>query len=225
MPRGPSWRPAYRRAKRRNPRGPELMSNALSFATFTETAKAVPLAAAFIFGSGMSGLAERCGTVCRLPFGEVPGLSATSVTGHSGYVTLGDWAGKRVLLFEGRLHYYEGHSWQSVTQPIQVAHSLGTRTIVLTNAAGGIHDALGPGSLMAVHDHIEWTWPYCWRRPGPGGTGPARPSPYSSRLLQLMPKAAEQLGIELHAGIYGAVTGPCYETKAEIRALKNWGAD
>jgi purine-nucleoside phosphorylase len=123
------------------------------------------------------------------------------------------------------LHHYEGHSWQSVTQTVQIAHTLGARTIVLTNAAGGIHDALGPGSLMAIHDHIEWTWPYCWRRPGPGGTGPSRPSPYSSRLLQLLQQAAQGLGIDLLSGIYGAVTGPCYETVTEIRALKSWGAD
>jgi purine-nucleoside phosphorylase len=189
-----------------------------------ERAQALPLDAAIVLGSGMSGLVDRCHTTLRLPFAEVPGLAGTSVVGHAGCLSLGDWGDKRVLLFEGRLHYYEGHAWRSVTQPIQTAHFFGARNLLLTNAAGGIHDALGPGSLMAVRDHIEWTRPYCWRNAGPGGLGSSRASPYSPRLLQILTEAARGLGFELPSGVYAAVTGPCYETPAEIRALKIWGA-
>jgi purine-nucleoside phosphorylase len=148
----------------------------------------------------------------------VPGLTATSVVGHHGCLTLGDWAGRRVLLFEGRLHYYEGHPWRTVTLPIETAAYLGARILLLTNAAGGIHDALVPGSLMAIHAHIEWTRPSCWR-------GLARPTPYSLRLAKSLAQAAHGLDMELHQGTYAAVTGPCYETPAEIRALRAWGAD
>src|SRR5207302_3156009 len=151
--------------------------------------------------------------------------SATSVAGHNGCLTLGAWGGKRILLFEGRLHHYEGHPWRSVTQPIQIAHFLGARILLLTNAAGGIHDALAPGSLMAIRDHIEWTRPRPWLHPGPGALGPPRPSPYASRLVVLLTRAGRDLGMELLHGIYGAVTGPCYETPAEIRALRGWGGD
>jgi purine-nucleoside phosphorylase len=147
------------------------------------------------------------------------------VAGHKGTLALGDWVGRRVLVFEGRLHRYEGHSWQDVVAPVHVAYSLGAATLFLTNAAGGIHDALGPGSLMLLCDHIEWTWPYCWRRPGRGGLGGERPSPYSPGLLPVLIQAAHARRIALHLGVYAAVTGPCYESPAEIRALKAWGAD
>jgi purine-nucleoside phosphorylase len=110
-------------------------------------------------------------------------------------------------------------------EPVRIAASLGARLLILTNAAGGIHDSLAPESLMAIRDHIQWTRPYCWREAGPGGIGPARPSPYSARLLALLTAAARNLGVELKQGIYAAVTGPCYETPAEILALKKWGAD
>jgi purine-nucleoside phosphorylase len=112
-----------------------------------------------------------------------------------------------------------------VVLPAQTAASLGAGVLLLTNAAGGIHGALAAGSLMVIRDHIEWTRPYCWRLPGPGALGGPWPSPYSPRLLQLLTEAARGLGMELHQGIYAAVTGPCYETPAEIRALKAWGAD
>src|SRR5262249_58482206 len=131
-----------------------------------------------VLGSGMGGVA-RLTPSRRLPFGDIPGLGATSVAGHRGRLTLGEWAGRRVLLFEGRLHYYEGHPWERVTLPVRTAARLGARALLLTNAAGGIRDDLGPGSLMALRDHVEWTRPYCWREPGPGALGPQRPSPYS----------------------------------------------
>jgi purine-nucleoside phosphorylase len=140
-------------------------------------------------------------------------------------LTLGDWAGRRVLVFEGRLHFYEGYPWSKVIQPVRIAHELGARVLLATNAAGGIHPELGPGSLMAIRDHVLWTVPRPWLQPGPGALGPARPSPYSPRLLNVLAEAAQALRIELHQGVYASLTGPCYETPAEIRALKSWGAD
>jgi purine-nucleoside phosphorylase len=197
-------------------------------AAFTELARLAaesPPVLTLVLGSGMGDVVRRLTPVRGVPFADVPGLHASTVVGHRGRLTLGDWLGRRVLVFEGRLHFYEGHPWEQVALPIQTAHSLGARTILLTNAAGGIHDALGPGSLMAIRDHIEWTRPYCWRLPGPGAVGPARPSPYAPRLLELLAQAARAQSIELHQGTYAALTGPCYETPAEIRALKAWGAD
>src|SRR5205085_10526387 len=125
-----------------------------------------------------------CRALARLPFAAVPGLASTSVPGHPGYLTLGAWGDRHVLVFEGRSHLYEGHSWRAVTEPIRMAHLLGARVLLLTNAAGGIHKALSPGSLMAVQDHIEWTYPYCWRRPGPGALGGPGPLLYAPPLLR-----------------------------------------
>ncbi len=201
------------------------MSASPTFATLTQEARMRPPQVALVLGSGMSALAKGMRVVCRLPFVEVPGLETPSVAGHGGCVTLGEWVDRRVLVFEGRLHYYEGYSWRQVVQPVHTAAFLGAPALLLTNAAGGIHDALGPGSLLAIRDHIEWTRPTCWRHPGLGGLGAARPAPYSLRLTQLLTQAAERLGLPLHQGIYASVTGPSYETPAEIRALKAWGAD
>ena len=145
---------------------------------------------ALALGSGISAVVRRLTNTKSLPFVEVPGLSAPSVAGHPGSLTLGDWAGLRVLVFEGRLHHYEGHSWRNIVTPVQTAAFLGARVLLLTNAAGGIHDALTPGRLMAVRDHIEWTRPFCCRLPGPGGIGFDRPSPYSPRLLKLLSQAS-----------------------------------
>jgi purine-nucleoside phosphorylase len=196
-----------------------------SFAVLAAACRETPPEVVFVLGSGMGPVIGRVRRTLSVSFGEVPGLPAASVSGHAGCLTLGEWAGRRVLIFEGRLHYYEGHSWDVVVRPIQTAAALGVQYAVLTNAAGGISDALGPGSLMAITDHIEVTRPSFWRLPGPGGLGSARPSPYSPRLRERLAQAAAETGIELHQGIYAAVTGPCYETPAEIRALRTWGAD
>jgi purine-nucleoside phosphorylase len=197
----------------------------LNYVEFAKRVSEGPLHAALILGSGMSDLAGRCQILERIAYSKVPGMAATSVAGHRGSLALGVWAQRRVLFFEGRLHRYEGHSWDSVIQPVRIAHQLGATVLFLTNAAGGIRDDLNAGSLMAIRDHIEWTWPSSWRRPGPGGLGGKRPSPYDTNLLEILVQAAAKLNILLATGIYAAVTGPCYETKAEIRALKSCGAD
>jgi purine-nucleoside phosphorylase len=196
-----------------------------SYAALQQAARAAPPAVAVVLGSGAGVVADRVRVTASVPFAEVPGLGTTSVAGHRGRLALGDWAGRRVLVFEGRLHFYEGHSWSSVVEPIRLAHALGARVLLATNAAGGIHPALGPGSLMALRDHVLWNVPRPWLHPGPGALGPPRPSPYAPRLRQALAEASRKLGIELHEGIYASVTGPCYETSAEIRALLAWGAD
>jgi len=201
------------------------MSTLLNFAEFTAAARAVPPVAALVLGSGLGPVARRVYTICSVPFTRVPGLPAAAVAGHRGCLTLGDWAGRRLVIFEGRAHSYEGHAARDVTAGVRAAEYLGARTLLLTCAAGGIRAALATGSLMAVHDHLEWTHPYCWRRPGPGGVGPPRPSPYAPRLLALLDTAARATGVALTTGVYATVTGPCYETPAEIRALRAWGAD
>jgi purine-nucleoside phosphorylase len=201
------------------------MIETLSFEQLAHAALAAPPEIAIVLGSGLSELASRLEHASSVPFTEVAGLGASTVQGHRGSIVLGEWTGKRVVIFAGRLHYYEGHPWRSVTQPVQLAKFLGTKVLLLTNAAGGIHDALAAGNLMAIRDHIEWTRPRAWLHPGLGALGATRPSPYAARLCTLLEQAASAIGLSLHQGVYASVTGPCYETPAEIRALRKWGAD
>src|SRR5258708_5788685 len=119
----------------------------MTFAELANAAAASPPRIAIVLGSGANVVADRTHSIASVPFGDIPGLQSPSVAGHRGRLTLGDWVGQRVLVFEGRLHYYEGHSWESVVQPIRVAHQLGARILLATNAAGGIHPSLGPGDL------------------------------------------------------------------------------
>ncbi len=190
------------------------MSDLLSLADFQTACCATPPEVLVVLGSGIGPLVRRVKVEAALGFADVPGLTAATVEGHRGRFHLGTWAGRKVLVAEGRLHYFEGHSWQTVVRPIQFAVSLGVRLLVLTNASGGIRADLGPGSLLPLRDQVEWNVPLPWRQP------PA-PSPYSPRLLARLVEA----GGASPPGIYAAVTGPCYETPAEVRALRSVGAD
>jgi purine-nucleoside phosphorylase len=178
-----------------------------------------------VLGSGLGSLTEALADPLSVPFSAIPGLPASSVLGHRGCLTLGDWSGQPVLVFEGRLHFYEGHSPEVVARPLLIARELGARRILLTNAAGGIRDDLDPGRLMLIRDHLNGLRPWWWRQPGPGGCGGERPSPYDPALNECLLAAGRKAGVSLTMGVYAAWTGPSYETPAEIRALRRWGAD
>jgi purine-nucleoside phosphorylase len=201
------------------------------FRAFEETTLAAKPRLAVVLGSGLGRIAGPLQPISSIPFSQVPGLSSPSVDGHEGRLTLLNWGGKNVLLLEGRLHFYEGHSWETVCRPIHLIHSLGAQFLLATNAAGGIHPGLGSGSFMVIRDHLDWT--HCLARKDSGQDGRApgdfgslsRPSPYSDRLTDLLQQAAARLGMTLFSGVYAGVTGPNYETPAEIRALAKCGAD
>src|SRR5215207_892671 len=122
---------------------------------------------ALVLGSGMGPVTGQITHRAAVPFCDVPGLVPPSVAGHKGQIILGDFAGRRVLAFTGRLHFYEGHAWEKVVRPIEVAAELGAKALILTNASGGINESLEPGSLMALTDHIEWNRRDYWKHPGP----------------------------------------------------------
>jgi purine-nucleoside phosphorylase len=189
--------------------------NTVDFARFEAAVAASRPDAAVVLGSGMAEILTAFRPAAAVAFGDVPGLAAPSVAGHGGTLAVGDYAGRAVLVFQGRLHFYEGHSWGRVAEPVRLAERLGAKVLLLTNAAGGIRDDLRPGSLMALSDHMRWNRPGGHRGPGPGD----RPSVYSERLRGLL--RAEGIA----EGVYAALTGPSYETRAEIRALKAAGAD
>jgi purine-nucleoside phosphorylase len=193
------------------------MTPAVSFEAFRGAAMAKRPALAVVLGSGLGDLAGRLAGPLRLPLAAVPGLAEAGVPGHRGCLALGNWAGCRVLLYEGRLHFYEGHPWERIEALIGAAAELGARRLLLTNAAGGIRESLRPGSLMVVRSQIDATRPYWWRRP-------AAPSS-SDSLAALVHAAGQRAGVALQEGTYVQVTGPCYETPAEVRALRSAGAD
>lgn len=185
-----------------------------SFETFADRCRAERPSVFVVLGSGLGVVGQRVARIEEVGFAEIPGLPASTVHGHRGMWTLGRWAGKTVIVSEGRLHFYEGHPWEVVTRPIVMAAALGCRVALLTNAAGGIRDDLTPGALMPLADHLEWNHPNPWQEP-------AHPSPYAPELTRLVVRC----GPSLVPGVYAAVTGPSYETPAEIRALRAAGAD
>jgi purine-nucleoside phosphorylase len=180
-----------------------------------------------VLGSGLSSLAEAVEDPVVVPFPEVPGFPDTSVVGHAGRYVGGRLEGRDVLVQAGRFHLYEGHAPDVVCGPVRVAHRLGARALLLTNAAGGVNPALGPGTLMLLEDHLNLTGTNPLTGPVQEGEirFPDLSEPYDPQLRALARRAAEALGIPLGSGVYAAVAGPSYETPAEVRALARWGAD
>ena len=172
----------------------------------------------FVLGSGLGSVVDRVEPIARIGFADVPGLPPSGIVGHRGEFVLGRVGGRAVLVGSGRLHYYEGHPWEVVTRPIEFAAEMGVRDAILTNAAGGIRSDLVPGRMMPIRDHLEWNRPHPWRKA-------PEPSPYDADLLAEILAAGSALALSLTPGVYAAVTGPSYETPAEIRALRGAGAD
>jgi len=189
-----------------------------AFDALVQACRETPPAVAVVLGSGMGEVSGRAAPLLRVPFAEAPGLPAATVAGHRGCFTLAEWAGRRVLFQEGRLHFYEGHPWELVTLPVRTLAALGVRRLVLTNAAGGVAAALAPGALLILRDQIDAQIQHWYRQAPP-------PSPYTPALRERLRRAAVSLGAEAPEGVYLGVTGPNYETLAEVRAMRSWGAD
>jgi purine-nucleoside phosphorylase len=175
---------------------------------------------AVVLGSGLGAVPHRLQQLAAVPFADVPGLAAPSVVGHPGVIALGMCASRPLLVFRGRPHYYEGHTADDLSASVRLIADWGVRVVVLTNAAGGIHADLWPGDLMVIRDHLFLQAPNAWK-----SVSRPRTPPYSPRLFELARSIERERGRTLLAGAYAAVTGPCYETPAEIRALAAMGTD
>ncbi|MEX0856033.1 MAG: purine-nucleoside phosphorylase [Gemmatimonadota bacterium] len=179
-----------------------------------------------VLGSGLSSLADALEDSVSLGFDEVPGFPEAGVAGHPGRYVAGRLEGRRVLIQQGRFHYYEGHGDAIVTAPTRMAAALGIDTVIHTNASGGIRGDLTPGTLLLVEDHLNLQG----RTPLEGAvrSGEARfpdmSCPYDPELARIAEAAASHLGISLPRGCYGGVLGPNFETPAEVRMLKVLGA-
>lgn len=185
-------------------------------AEFESAVHAATPRAAVVLGSGLGRVMDGRARLAEIEFAAIPGFAPPTVAGHGGRLVLADWQGLPLLAFLGRMHFYEGHPWPRVLGTVKLAAALGCTTLLLTNAAGGIRDDLNPGDFMVIRDHLPLLDPAAWRAIAAGKH--AAP-PYSVRLLEAFIKSGQS------TGTYAGLTGPTYETPAEIRALRAMGAD
>jgi purine-nucleoside phosphorylase len=182
---------------------------------------------AVVLGSGLGHIVDELTDVESIEFERLPGFPATGVPGHAGRFVFGRLAGVEVLVQAGRYHLYEGHAPDVVAAPVRVAAELGIRTLVLTNAAGGIRGTLRPGDIVLLEDHIN----LMFRSPLVGPVRkdevrfPDMSAPYDAELRLLAIEAATEVGVPLQRGVYAGVLGPSYETAAEVRMLAKLGSD
>jgi purine-nucleoside phosphorylase len=181
-----------------------------------------------VLGSGLGGLADDLEDAIAIPFDALPGWPAATAPGHVGRLLLGTLAGRPVVMLQGRFHLYEGNDPGLVVQPILLFHALGARAVVLTNAAGGLDPSFGPGTLMIMSDHINLTGRSPLIGPNADELGPRFPDmtdAWSPRLRARLQAAAAAEGVDVAEGVYVGLTGPTYETPAEVRMLAALGGD
>ncbi len=181
-----------------------------------------------ILGSGLGDLADQIERPEKYPYGEIPHFAVSTVKGHSGQLVIGELSGKQVIAMQGRIHYYEGYDMKAITFPVRVMKAMGVDTIIVTNAAGGISPHLYVGALMLISDHINFFPENPLRGQNFEALGvrfPDMAKAYDRDLQALALKTAQKENIKLEKGIYTAVTGPTYETAAEMKMLKYIGAD
>jgi purine-nucleoside phosphorylase len=184
-------------------------------------------ALAIVLGSGFNHVLRELDVDAAIPYAKLPGFPKPSVAGHDGKLFIGRLGGTPVLVLSGRAHYYEGHSMERVTFAVRALAAFGIRDLLLANAAGGINRRFRPGDFMVLNDHIN----LMGVNPLRGEAVPGLPRfvdltrTYDGGLNRLLRKAARGCGVRLHAGVYLAVSGPSYETPAEIRAFARLGAD
>jgi purine-nucleoside phosphorylase len=180
---------------------------------------------ALVLGSGLGPLAEAVTDAVRVPYGELPGFPRGGVTGHAGELVAGRIGATEVAVLSGRVHYYEHGDAAAMRPALEALHAIGIERLILTNAAGSLDPQMGPGSVMLITDHINFS-----------GTNPLIGQPtdrrfvglteaYDARMRAAIEKAAGATGTPLHKGVYMWFSGPCFETPAEIRMARIMGAD
>ena len=185
---------------------------------------AAPFDLAVILGSGLGGLADQAEGAVFADYGDIPGFPSSQIEGHAGRLVAGRFQGWKVLFFQGRFHLYQGFSARQAALPVRIAHDLGCRRLLLTNAVGSINRTFNPGDFMFIEDHLNLM-----------GDNPLRGESrqpfvdlcrlYLQSFFVPLQRFARQQGIALHRGVLAALMGPSYETPAEIRMLERLGAD
>jgi purine-nucleoside phosphorylase len=179
---------------------------------------------AIVLGSGLGALADDVQGADRIPYDKIPGWRRSTAPGHAGQLVIGTLEGKTVAVMKGRLHYYEGYDIQEVVFPIRVFKAMGIDIVILTNACGGLNPAYRAGDLMVINDHINFMAVNPLRGPNDDALGPRFPDMVGTYTEELR-KLAHAVDPDLREGIYVGVAGPNYETPAELRMLRRWGAD
>jgi purine-nucleoside phosphorylase len=183
---------------------------------------------AVVLGSGLGAFADTLRDAVVIPYGEIPGWPQSTAAGHAGQLVAGLLDGLPVAVLSGRVHLYEGYTAQQVVFGIRTLGALGVESLVLTNAAGGVNPAFGPGRLVLISDHINLLGANPLTGPNDDSLGPRFPDmseAYSKRYREIAREAGTAMGLDLPEGVYAALPGPSYETPAEIRYLGAIGAD
>lgn len=180
-----------------------------------------------VLGSGLGDLADTYSEFA-IPYSKIPGFSKSTVEGHKGQLVFANINNRKVVMMQGRSHFYEGHSMEEITYPIKVMKKLGVETIILTNAAGAINKSFRPGDLMVITDHINFMGvnPLVGENDEEFGTRfPDMTEIYNKNLIKIIDAACRNLKIDIKHGVYIASSGPSYETPAEIKMARYMGAD
>ena len=181
-----------------------------------------------VLGSGLGALADALEDKLAISYSEIPGFPESGVKGHAAQMVFGKLGDRSIVAMQGRFHYYEGFDMKQLTFPIYVLKQIGVKNMVVTNACGAINASFEPGDLMLITDHMNMTGMNPLRGKNDERFGPRFPDmteAYNRELMAIARKTAEELSIPLQEGVYAFFPGPCYETAAEIRALKVMGAD
>lgn len=181
-----------------------------------------------ILGSGLGQIANRIEDAVTIPYTDLPHFHGTSVEGHAGKMILGKFHGVPSVFLQGRFHVYEGYEMWDVVFPTRTICALGIKTLLLTNASGGVNTRFRPGDIMVIEDHINLMGDNPLKGPNLAQLGPRFPDmseAYSQECVKILENSAAELSIELKRGVYAGVLGPTYETPAEVRMLRTLGGD
>lgn len=181
-----------------------------------------------ILGSGLGDLAEKIDNPIFINYSDIPNFPKSTVLGHKGRFVIGDFMGKKVIMMQGRFHYYEGYNMGDTTIPVYIMKGLGVKNLIVTNAAGGVNTSFVPGDLMIIKDSINMSFDNPLFGKNNEELGPRFPDmcePYSKNLISKVKEAAKGLSIDIKEGTYYMTTGPCYETPAEINMIRFLGGD
>ena len=206
----------------------DMTTRILSAADFIRSQISLRPTVGLVLGSGLGDFANTLEDAVRIPYSDIPNFPVPTVPGHSGALVFGRKCGQDVVVLQGRIHYYEGLPQQEITLPIRVLAALGVKTLVLTNACGGVNLSFHPGDLMLICDHINLSGSSPLLGPNLDTFGPRFPDMsdlYTAALRSAIKEKAAAAGISLQEGVYAMYPGPNYETPAEIRMFRILGAD
>ena len=181
-----------------------------------------------ILGTGLGQLADEIDVIIAINYDCIPHFPVSTVESHHGRLLFGYLGGKPVVAMQGRFHFYEGYSMQEIVFPVRVSRSLGVKTLIVSNACGGLNPNYRRGDIMLINDHINFLGDNPLIGPNDDELGPRFPDmsePYTKRLLDTAENVALNLSIKMHEGVYLSISGPMLETKAEYRYMRQLGAD